>query len=172
MSSNDATASAPCGNRLDHTVTATTDVTLPEKAALSKATTVVTLTMDGKGDSRPSKDSWSKDSFTKSDRSVNAFDTDLEACPSNLELDNTHTTNRTLAAHRKSDCPVWPGQKQMKLKAKLAKRKRGCGCMAGMSRRNRIIMKIAIVLLIIGIGIGVGFGVSKPLKAPIWGDHD
>jgi hypothetical protein len=98
-------------------------------------------------------------------QSPNPFDTDLEA------MITTDSRRRSDAVTR-DDCQVWPGKEHWKRKAKEAKRgRRSCACMASLSRRTRIVVKISIALLIVGIAVAVGFGVSKPLGAPIWGDH-
>lgn len=167
--SDDKFASGQLGAELDNTLTRSTTVTLPEKAALSNATTVCASPFDKSP--RPSKD----DGSLKS----NPFDTDVEV---GLDHNNSHellenvgtttTTNRICHSHTKSDCQVWPGKAHWKNKAKVAKAKRSWAFMANMSRRNRVITKILIVVLVVGIAVGVGFGVSKPLGAPIWGDND
>lgn len=157
--SEDKTHTAPqgLGLQLGATLTTSSTLTMPEKAALSNTTT---LSADPLDNPRPSKDV-SVDS--------NPFDTDIEACPNTHELQNTGSRN-LIAPGRKSECQVWPGKDHWKERAKTNKAKRSCTCMAKLSRRNRIIAKLLIIFLIVGIAVGVGFGVSKPLNAPIWGD--
>jgi hypothetical protein len=137
---------------------------VPEKAALSNVSSVSTPI---KCKSIRS----SAESTPRADLTENPFDTDLEAMiptdsspPGCVRRETTH----------KSDCQVWPGTADWKQKAresKAARTRKRFNCLAGLSRRNRIIAKIIIVLLIIGVAVSVGFGVSKPLGAPIWGDH-
>lgn len=141
--------------------TMTTTVTIPEKTALSNATTICTPV---ERSPRPSS------TFvpTLDKPGANPFETDLEMAPTTTTSDKI-TWGQKDTMNRRSDCRVWPGKDHWKQKAKAAKRKRSwCTCMAGLSRRNRIIARVLIVFLIIGIAIGVGFGVSKPLGAPIW----
>ncbi|KKA30912.1 hypothetical protein TD95_002631 [Thielaviopsis punctulata] len=89
---------------------------------------------------------------------------DVEAQAPSRNLRKSITLNH-------SDCQVWPGQDHWKRKAKAAKKERSITCLARLSKRNRIIAKVVLGVLIIGIAVAVGFGVSKPLGAPIWGDH-
>lgn len=103
---------------------------------------------------------------------LNPFDTDIEAMVTNTRTEsNMHKTSSSPLT-RKTDCQVWPGKDHWKKQAKAAKAKNRCTCMAHLSQRNRWIVKGLIVFLVVGIAVGVGFGVSKPLNAPIWGDHD
>lgn len=143
-----------------------TTLTVPEKAALPKISTVTTPVK--------SKSARSSADFTpRTDMTENPFDTDLEAMvPTNTSSPPGCVRRETT---HKSDCQVWPGKADWKQRTREWKagqrRKRRFNCLAGLSRRNRILAKIGIVILIIGIAVGVGFGVSKPLKAPIWGDN-
>lgn len=154
------------GLELDNTLTRSTTVTIPEKAALSNTTTLTTSPFDKSP--RPSKD----DSIRS-----NPFDTDVEAGMNNSHelLENIQVTPSKMTlgqSHSKTECQVWPGKNDWKKKAKLAKANRSWGCMANMSPRNRIITKVLIIILVVGIAVAVGFGISKPLGAPIWGEQD
>jgi hypothetical protein len=144
----------------DNALTPVSTITVPEKVALSHATTAY----DPANDKTPRT---SKDSGANQ---LNPFETDIEA----MEMVDTRPTNNRMCAHRsKSEQQVWPTKEHWKQKAKSAKVKRSCNTpLARLSHRNRIIAKVLIVFLIVGIAVGVGFGVSKPLGAPIWGDNN
>ncbi len=79
---------------------------------------------------------------------------------------------RSVGCRGLTDSQVWPGQGHWKRKAKEQKMKRSRTCLSRLSKRNRLIAKILIGLLIIGIAVGVGLGISKPLGAAIWGQHN
>ncbi|KAJ6783866.1 hypothetical protein PWT90_09152 [Aphanocladium album] len=131
----------------------TVEVSIPEKATMSTATTVCVLPVEP--------------STPHSERSSNPFDTDMEA-----GLISQTTTRKSCNITRKGECQVWPGKQHWKDKAKDAKMKRSCTYMSRLNHRQRIAAKIILICLIIGIAVGVGFGVSKPLGAPIWGKKD
>ncbi|KAI6780085.1 uncharacterized protein J7T54_004217 [Emericellopsis cladophorae] len=143
------------------TLTPVSTINAPEKVALSSTTTAC----DPMADRSPRT---SKESYKGS----NPFETDIEA----MEIVDTQQpcVSRSPLSKDKHNpnCTVWPGKDHWKQKAKAAKKKRSCALLAGMSKRNRVISKILLVLLVVGIAVGVGFGVSKPLGAPIWGNHD
>lgn len=154
MPSNYEKLSRPTGPSMD-----TSPVAVPCKAALSNIATVF-----------PSDEKTprlSNVSSPHSDKSVDPFDTDLEAMAPINTKNNCLDKSKTRS---KSDCQVWPGRNEWKQNAKLNKKKKGCNFMSSMSCRNRIICKVIIAFLIIGIAVGVGVGISKPLGAPIWGD--
>jgi hypothetical protein len=138
-----------------------TAVAVPEKAALVNvfSSPVDTLARS------------SNDSLSRSVKSANPFDTDIEAIATTDSMQNCVTKSST-NLKPKGECTVWPGKDHWQRRDKAAKMKRSCSIMAKLSPRNKIIAKIVIILLIVGIGVGVGFGVSKPLGAPIWGDKD
>ncbi|KAI6767564.1 hypothetical protein HG530_005573 [Fusarium avenaceum] len=135
----------------------TNTLTIPNKVAGS---TTVSETLGMSPTSTPQTDK------------LNPFDTDIEAMITTRTSDSCmHKTSSSPMA-RKTDCQVWPGKDHWKKQAKAAKAKNRCTCMAHLSQRNRWIVKGLIIFLVVGIAVGVGFGVSKPLNAPIWGDHD
>ena len=69
------------------------------------------------------------------------------------------------------DSQVWPDQSHWKQKAKEQKMKRSSSCLSRLSKRNRLIIKVLVVLFIVGAAVGIGLGISKPLGAAIWGQH-
>ena len=157
MPSNYKKLGRPSGPSLD------TNISIPEKAALSNVSTICASTLE-------KSPRMSSVSTPRSDKSQDPFDTDIEAILPTQTKDSCMLKNNP---SKMTDCQVWPGKDDWKKQAKAAKmsRKR-CTCMVQMSRRNRIITKILIAFLIVGIAVGVGFGVSKPLHAPIWGDDN
>ncbi|CAK7200970.1 hypothetical protein SEUCBS139899_003670 [Sporothrix eucalyptigena] len=108
----------------------------------------------------------------------NPFDTDVEAMITHTTTDSTSKYNngnngrRSMGCRGLGDSQVWPGQSHWKKKAKEQKMKRSCTCLSRLSKRNRLICKVLIGLLVIGIAVGVGLGISKPLGAAIWGQHN
>jgi hypothetical protein len=132
-----------------------TTIAIPDKATLS-----------------PIEKYSSNYSTPSSIRSADPFHTDIEAIATTNSRDNcVSKTTTTNCCHDKSELMVWPTRKHWAQRDKAAKIKRSCTCMAHLSPRNRMIAKICIVLLVVGIAVSVGFGISKPLGAPIWGDH-
>ena len=132
-------------------------LTTPDKASLSKTTTVV--------DSSTPRHS-------ASEQLKNPFETDIEAVASHTYSSDGQPRRSSIILNRRNDQQVWPGKNEWKQRAKASKASRTgnwCAPMARMSKRNKIITKVLILLLIVGIAVGVGFGVSKPLGAPIWG---
>lgn len=140
----------------------TTALAVPEKAALSKATTVCASPLD--------KSPGGSVQTTPRSENANPFDTDVEAMVTNNSTDKCPRASVVLT--RNNDCQVWPGKDHWKQRAKAAKKQRSCTCLARLSRRTRVVLKIALVLLVVGSAVAIGFGVSKPLGAPIWGDQN
>ena len=134
-------------------------ISVPEQAASKQPVTRVTPVNQTPVDSDPTT--------PRSDAS-NPFETDIEAM---LTTSSAEKSRGSVILNRKNDCQVWPGKKDWKQRAKASKKRRTCAFMHRLDRRTRIMVKVLIIVLIIGIAVAVGFGVSKPLGAPIWGDH-
>ncbi|CAK7234735.1 hypothetical protein SCUCBS95973_009035 [Sporothrix curviconia] len=106
----------------------------------------------------------------------NPFDTDVEAMITQTTTGGTSKYNspngrRSMGCRGLGDSQVWPGQSHWKKKAKEQKIKRSFSCLSHLSKRNRLIVKVLIVLFIVGAAVGIGLGISKPLGAAIWGQH-
>ncbi|KAH7262941.1 hypothetical protein BKA59DRAFT_40752 [Fusarium tricinctum] len=145
-----------------------------EKLSRPSGDTTNTLTIPNKvaGSTTVSETPRMSPTSTPQTDKLNPFDTDIEAMITTRTSDSCMHKTSSSPMVRKTDCQVWPGKDHWKKQAKAAKAKNRCTCMAHLSQRNRWIVKGLIIFLVVGIAVGVGFGVSKPLNAPIWGDHD